>query len=114
MEGKAEVVTMKPNTDELLSKQIMKQDAAATEKEEIQMRCDDVMKPNNDKLLSKQRMKQEAVATEKEGIQMQSDDTITDQEMNKIELMRALVEKQDPSSKVLYDFLQPCSISLPF
>lgn len=82
MEGKAEVVTMKPNGDELLCKKRMKQEAAAaTKKEEIQMRCDD---------------------------------TITEQEMNKIELMRALVEKQDPSIKVLYNWLQHCSISLTF
>lgn len=72
------------------------------------------MKPNDDELLSKQRMKQEAAATEKEGIQMRCNDTITEQEMNKIELTRALVEKQDPSSKVSYNFLQHCSISLPF
>uniref|UniRef100_A0A0V0IPC4 Putative ovule protein n=1 Tax=Solanum chacoense TaxID=4108 RepID=A0A0V0IPC4_SOLCH len=104
MEGKAEAVTMKPNNDELLSKQIMRQEAAATEKQEIQMQCDNTMKPNDDELLSKQRMKQEAVATEKEGIQMRCDDTITDQEMNKIELMRALVEKQDPSSKEVDDY----------
>ncbi|WMV35224.1 hypothetical protein MTR67_028609 [Solanum verrucosum] len=104
MEGKAEAVTMKPNNDELLSKQIMRQEAAATEKQEIQMQCDDAMKPNDDELLSKQRMKQEAVATEKEGIHMRCDDTITDQEMNKIELMRALVEKQDPSSKEVDDY----------
>ncbi|KAM3308020.1 phosphatidylinositol transfer protein 3 [Capsicum chacoense] len=72
MEGKAEVVTMKPNGDELLCKKRMKQEAAAaTGKEEIQMRCDD---------------------------------TITEQEMNKIELMRALVEKQDPSIKEVDDY----------
>ncbi|KAG5602158.1 hypothetical protein H5410_033528 [Solanum commersonii] len=106
MEGKAEAVTMNPHNDELLSKQIMRQEAAAAEKQEIQMQCDDAMKPNDGELLSKQRMKQEAVATEKEGIHMRCDDTITDQEMNKIELMRALVEKQDPSSK--NDFHVPC------
>ncbi|PHT45943.1 hypothetical protein CQW23_15101 [Capsicum baccatum] len=72
MEGKAEVVTINPNGDELLCKKRMKQQAAAaTEKEEIQMRCDD---------------------------------TITEQEMNKIELMRALVEKQDPSIKEVDDY----------
>lgn len=36
---------------------------------------------------------------------MRCDDRITDQEMNKIELMRALVEKQDPSSKEVDDYV---------
>ncbi|KAK4375495.1 hypothetical protein RND71_006172 [Anisodus tanguticus] len=64
-----------------------------------------VMKPNDDELLSKQRMKQEAAATaEKEDVQVQCNDTITEQEMNKIELMRALVKKQDPSSKDIDDY----------
>ncbi|XP_060168817.1 uncharacterized protein LOC132599459 [Lycium barbarum] len=62
------------------------------------------MKPNNYENLSEQRMMQEAAATEKEEIQVQCNDTIAYLEMNKIELMRALVEKQDPSSKVVDDY----------
>lgn len=71
------------------------------------------MEPNNDVILSEHRLKQESIV--KEEIQVQCNDTITEQENYKIELMRAVVEKKDPSSKVLlYYFPQHCSISLSF
>ncbi|XP_075075092.1 uncharacterized protein LOC142162640 isoform X1 [Nicotiana tabacum] len=60
------------------------------------------MEPNNDVLLSEHRLKQEII--EKEQIQVKCNDTITEQENYKIELMRAVIEKQDPSSKEVDEY----------
>ncbi|XP_019229565.1 PREDICTED: patellin-4-like isoform X2 [Nicotiana attenuata] len=60
------------------------------------------MEPNNDVLLSEHRLKQETI--EKEEIQVKCNDTITEQENYKIELMRAVIEKQDPSSKEVDEY----------
>lgn len=60
------------------------------------------MEPNTDVHLSEHRLKQETI--EKEEIQVKCNDTITEQENYKIELMRAVIEKKDPSSKEVDEY----------